>query len=144
MLFQRHRRWPGRVHGLVRRSGICLVILGFSGCDTRDRLTFPSNDGEGPKATIIDPSQDTTVTAGPFALVAGRVTDGDGIDTVYFEVTGGGASFPPFLADGDDTVSFSLPLATSGFSGVTMSVTVFGTDVSGARGDTAIRLVTVQ
>ncbi len=93
---------------------------------------------------IISPGQDTTVTAGPFAQVSGRVTDRDGIDTVYFDVTGGGASFQPYVASGADTVNFSLPLATSGLNGVTMTVTIFATDLGGVRGDTAIRNVTVQ
>ena len=121
-----------------------LIVLLVPGCNERDRLTFPVNDGSGPTSTIIDPSQDTTVTAGPFAQVGGRVTDSDGIDTVYFEVTGGGASFSPFVANGDDTVTFSLPIATAGFGGITMTVTIFGTDIGGVRGDTAIRRLTVQ
>jgi hypothetical protein len=141
-----HRHGPS-TSGTIRpaaRAGTWIALLAITGCNERDRLTFPTNDGEGPQATITDPSQDTTVTAGPFALVAGRVTDTDGIDTVYFEVIGGGASFPPFIAGGDDTVTFSLPLATSGFGGTTMTVTVFGTDIGGARGDSAVRQVTVQ
>jgi hypothetical protein len=127
-----HRRWIG------------LFALATLGCNERDRLTFPVTDGEGPQATIIDPSQDTTVAAGPFAFVGGRVTDRDGIDTVYFEVTGGGGAFQPLLADGDDTVTFSLPLATAGLGGSVMTVMVFGTDLGGNRGDTAVRQVTVQ
>jgi hypothetical protein len=127
---------PGWTIGL----GALLIL----GCNERDRLTFPSFDGQGPQSTILDPSQDTTVTAGPFAQVVGRVTDSDGIDTVYFEVTGGGASFQPLVAGGDDTVSFSLPLATAGFVGVTMTVRIFGTDIGGMRGDTAFRQITVQ
>jgi hypothetical protein len=134
---------PGvRERRLVRAVGLGALLL--LGCNERDRITFPVNDGLGPQATILDPSQDTTVTAGPFAMVSGRVTDRDGIDTVYFEVTGGGASFSPFVAAGDDTVTFSLPLATAGFGGTTMTVMVFGTDLGGVRGDTAIRQVTVQ
>jgi hypothetical protein len=120
------------------------VVLFGVGCNERNRLTFPNLDGEGPQSTILDPSQDTTVTAGPFAQVFGRVTDLDGIDTVYFEVTGGGASFQPHIGNGDDTVTFSLPLATAGLGGTTMTVMVFGTDIGGVRGDTAVRQVTVQ
>ena len=144
MFFPGCRGRPGGVSGPAPLRAICLLLLALPGCNERDRLTFPGTDGQGPQSTISDPSQDTTVTAGPFALVGGRVIDEDGIDTVYFEVTGGGASFSPFLADGADTVTFSLPLATAGFGGVTMTVTVFGTDIRGVRGDTAIRQVTVQ
>jgi hypothetical protein len=138
-----HRHRQSRVFRPVQLGAIGLAVL-LASCNERDRLTFPVLDGEGPQSTIIDPSQDTTVVQGPFAQVFGRVTDADGIDTVYFEVTGGGASFQPFIANGDDTVRFSLPLATAGLGGITMTVMVFGTDIGGVRGDTAIRLVTVQ
>ena len=144
MLFPAHEGPSGSAGFPLPSSGIPLLILALLGCDERDRLTFPVSDGAGPEVTIIAPAQDTSVTAGPFAQVSGRVTDSDGIDTVYFEVAGGGASFSPFVAGGDDTVSFSLPLATGGFSGITMSVTIFATDVDGVRGDTAIRQISIQ
>ena len=144
MLSPGHRCRPHRAFLPIRLGRFGLVALVILGCNERDRLTFPVNNGEGPQSTIRDPSTDTTVSAGAFALVGGRVTDTDGIDTVYFEVTGGGASFQPFVAGGDDTVTFSLPLATAGLGGTTMTVMVFGTDIGGARGDTAVRLVTVQ
>lgn len=139
-----HRHRQSRVSRPGQLGAIGLAVLLLSSCNERDRLTFPILDGEGPESTIIDPSQDTTVAQGPFAQIVGRVTDADGIDTVYFEVTGGGASFQPHVANGDDTVSFSLPLATSGLGGITMTVMVFGTDIGGVRGDTAVRSVTVQ
>ena len=144
MLSPGHRCRTRRVFFPVRSAFFGLAALLLQGCNERDRLTFPDTNDQGPQATITDPSTDTTVTAGPFAQVSGRVTDADGIDTVYFEVSGGGASFQPFVAGGDDTVSFSLPLATAGLGGVTMTVMIFGTDIGGARGDTAVRLVTVQ
>lgn len=144
MLPPGNRRLPPRVFHPVPGWAIGLAAVAILGCNERDRLTFPALDGEGPQSTILDPSQDTTVAAGPFAQVFGRVIDSDGIDTVYFEVTGGGASFQPFVANGDDTVRFTLPLATAGFGGVTMTVMVFGTDIGGVRGDTAVRQVTVQ
>ena len=125
-------------------TGFCLGFLGLTGCNERNRITFPSNDGDGPEVTISNPSQDTTVAAGRFAFVDGRVVDQDGIDTVYFDVTGGGASFQPHIAGGEDTVSFSLPLATNGLSGTTMTVAISGVDMGGVHGDTAFRQVTVQ
>jgi len=115
------------------------------GCNGRDRLTFPtSSDGLGPQVTITDPSQDTTVNAGPNALVSGRVVDSDGIDTVYFDVQGGVTSFSPFVAHGDDTVTFQLPLTTNGLGGSTITVLVSGVNVAGLTGDTAVRNITVQ
>lgn len=115
------------------------------GCSERDRLTFPTSvDGLGPLVTIIDPSRDTTVVAGPAALVSGRVVDQDGIDTVYFDVQGGVTSFSPFIADGVDTVTFQLPITTNGLSGNTITVAVSGVNLAGLVGDTALRQITIQ
>lgn len=123
--------------------GGLLALIG--GCNGRDRLTFPtSSDGLGPQATITDPSQDTTVAVGPNALVSGRVIDGDGIDTVYFNVQGGVTTFNPFIAQGDDTVTFQLPLTTGGLSGNTITVSIYGVNLAGLVGDTAVRNITVQ
>ena len=114
-------------------------------CNGRDRLTFPtSSDGVGPAVTILAPARDTTVTPGPNALVSGRVVDQDGIDTVYFDVTGGVTTFNPFIAQGADTVIFQLPLTTNGQSGNTISVAVSAVNLAGLHGDTAIRQITVQ
>src|SRR5262245_18934776 len=115
------------------------------GCSERDRLTFPTSvDGLGPAATITDPGQDTTVVAGPNALVSGLVVDQDGIDTVYFDVQGGVTSFSPFVANGDDTVTFQLPITTNGLSGNTITVAVSGVNLAGITGDTALRQITIQ
>lgn len=123
--------------------GVFLALVG--GCNGRDRLTFPtSSDGLGPEVTILDPSQDTTVIAGPNALVTGRVVDQDGIDTVYFDVQGGVTNFNPFIADGADTVTFQLPLTTNGLSGNTITVAISGVNLARLHGDTVVRQITVQ
>jgi hypothetical protein len=93
--------------------------------------------------TIDFPGQDTTVTAGPAAFVNGTSTDPDGIDTLYFETVGGLTSFQPAIRAGT-SFRFGLPLTTTGLSGQTITVRVFGTDLLGNRGDTATRQVTVQ
>ena len=124
--------------------GLSLAVL-LLGCSERDRLTFPDSlDGLGPEVIITDPSQDTTVTAGPAALVGGRAVDEDGIDTVYFDVQGGLGSFPPYTAYGVDTVRFSLPISTGGLSGDTITVRIYGVNLAGLRGDTALREIVVQ
>ena len=116
-------------------------------CSTRDRLTFsgtgPGPVGAGPATVINDPAQDTTVVAGPTAFVSGISTDPDGIDTLYFETVGGLTTFQPAINAGI-SFRFGLPLTTTGLSGQTITVRVFGTDVLGNRGDTASRQVTVQ
>lgn len=127
-----------------------VVILGAlltlsSGCSERDRLTFPSSvDGQGPAVIISDPSKDTTVTQGPAALINGRVVDLDGIDTVYFDVQGGITTFNPFIAQGVDTVTFQLPITTTGLAGTTITVAISGVNIVGLHGDTAFRQITVQ
>jgi hypothetical protein len=125
-----------------------LLLAGLGGaCGTRDRLTFPGTGpgpvGAGPVTIIDDPGQDTTVSPGPTAFVSGTSTDPDGIDTLYFETVGGLTSFQPAI-DAGTSFRFGLPLTTTGLSGQTITVRVFGTDALGNRGDTATRQVTVQ
>ena len=138
---------------LLRRTPAvgCMAALLCAGlgtaCATRDRLTFPGTGpgpvGAGPVTVIDHPLQDTTVSPGPAAFVNGSSTDPDGIDTLYFETVGGLTSFQPAIHAGT-TFRFGLPLTTTGLSGQTITVRVFGTDALGNRGDTAIRQVTVQ
>jgi hypothetical protein len=136
---------------LRRRFPRCIEVvwvgaaLTATGCNTRDRLTFPNPgpSGSGPMTTIDQPARDTTVDAGPGFFVTGFARDADGVDTLYFETQGGVSSFPPFV-DGGDSVRFGLPLTTQGQSGQTITVRVFGTDRLGNRGDTAVRKITVR
>ena len=139
----RHRELPQRA-----RTSLAIVLAAglVTGCNERGRITFPTSiDGLGPSITFTQPIlPDTTVPAGPNAFVSGRVEDPDGIDSVYFDVSGGLTTFPPLKAQGDPVVSFSLPLTTTGLSGATMVVQVYATDRIGIRGDTVSRRVIVQ
>ena len=130
-------------------TGVVFLCAGvvMTGCDERDRLTFPTpSDGVGPVTMIDQPNgADTTVPAGPEFFVNGRTIDPDGVDTVYFLVTGGNQNFQPFVPrPASDTVRFGLPLTTTGHSGDTMLVQIHGVDSQGNRGNTAIRQVVVQ
>jgi hypothetical protein len=119
----------------------------LAGCDERDRLTFPDpGDGVGPVTMIDQPlGGDTTVPAGPEFFINGRTIDPDGVDTVYFFVTGGNQSFPAFVPrPASDTVRFGLPLVTSGRSGDTIRVQIHGVDSQGNQGNTSSRQVVVQ
>jgi hypothetical protein len=141
---------PGRAAGLpgTARS---LMVLGVTalatGCDERDRLTFPTpGDGIGPVTTIDQPNgSDTTVSAGPDFFVNGRTIDPDGVDTVYFLVTGGNQSFQPFRPNPPtDTVRFGLPLTTIGHEGDTILVQVHGVDSQGNQGGVSSRQIVVE
>lgn len=134
------------MHLKARKPVILAVVLTLAqACSERDRLTFPSSvDGLGPSVTISDPAQDTTVAAGPAALVSGRVIDQDGIDTVYFDIQGGVTTFNPYIAQGADTVTFQLPITTTGLGGNTVTVSVSGVNLAGLHGDTASRQITIQ
>lgn len=136
--------FPGRQ--TVRGQALGLLLL-LTACTTRDRIGVPGptgpSGGAGPTTTIDVPGTDTTVTAGPNFVVAGRTIDPDGVDTVYFETEGGLTTFPPFTG-GNDTVRFGLPLTTGGLVGDSILVRVFGTDRLGNRGDTATRWIRVQ
>lgn len=118
-----------------------------TGCNTRDRLTFPSGGGGdqlGPVTVIDSPKEDTTVAPTPVVFVNGRTLDQDGIDTVYFETEGGKTAFAPFIGGGT-AFRFGLPITTdSSLLGAVITVRVFATDRLGNRGDTAVRRITVQ
>jgi hypothetical protein len=117
------------------------------GCNERDRLTFaPPDDGVGPVTTIAQPdATDTTVPAGPAFFVNGRTIDPDGVDTVYFLVTGGNHNFQPFTPNPPtDTLTFGVPIITSGQSGATYTIRVHGVDALGNQGDTSTRVVRIQ
>ena len=125
---------------------LATIVLG-TGCDERERLTFPTpSDGIGPVTTIEQPSRaDTTIFPGALFSVQGSTVDQDGVDTVYFLVIGGGQNFTPFAPEQPQTtVSFSLPFTTFGFSGQTFEVQVYGVDVLGNRGGTSSRLIHIR
>jgi hypothetical protein len=128
------------------RLAAVLVALAAA-CQERDRLTFPDpGDGIGPVTMIDQPNaSDTTVDAGPNFFVDGRTVDLDGVDTVYFLVTGGNQSFPPFRpSPPTDTVRWGLPLSTVGRSGSTITVQVYGVDLHGDQGAPSTRQVIVR
>jgi hypothetical protein len=146
-------RKRGRPHWLDRFSTIrlLLVVLGpavvSTGCEERERLTFPDpGDGVGPLTLIDQPNgPDTTVTAGPQLFISGRTIDPDGVDTVYFLVSGGNQSFQPFRPSPPaDTVHFGLQIVTSGQSGDTILIGVLGVDSDGNHGNVSSRRVIVR
>jgi hypothetical protein len=128
------------------RLVLAIVVLA-TGCDERERLTFPTpSDGVGPVTFIDQPNgADTTVFAGALFSIQGSTSDPDGVDTVYFFVIGAGQGFSPFSPEvSQTTVRFSLPLATFGFSGQTFEVQVYGVDALGNRGGTSTRHIHVR
>ena len=134
-----------------RSFALSVLLLGLAGlsvaCHERERLTFPSEgDGIGPLTMIDQPNgPDTTVSAGPQLFISGRTIDPDGVDTVYFLVTGGVQNFQPFLPNPPtDTVNFGLQLVTSGQSGDTVLISILGVDSQGNRGNLASRRVFIQ
>ncbi len=127
--------------------GVLATIVLGAGCDERERLTFPTvNDGLGPVTTIEQPElTDTTVSPGAVVSVVGATVDQDGVDTVHFLVGGGNNNFPPFSPQQPETtIRFSLPLVTSGFSGSTFEVQIYGVDALGNRGGTSTRLIHIR
>ncbi len=130
----------------ARLAGGLLLLVAAAGCNERDRLTFPTPGGPGSDGpvTIIDvPAGDTTVGDTLNFFLTGYTTDDDGVDTVYFELDGGISDFQPFIGS-TDSVRFGLPITTLGQAGEFITVRVFGTDERGNRGDTAIRVITVE
>lgn len=124
-----------------------MIVGAAGGCDERERLTFPTpGDSIGPVTTIDQPNgADTTVFPGSGLFVNGRTIDPDGVDTVYFFVLGGNTNFQPLHPRPvEDTVTFGLPISTFGRSGQTLTVQVYGVDVTGNRGGTSTRLIHIR
>jgi len=143
-------RTRSRLQAFIRKgllTFIAAIAVAAVACGERARLTFePSTDGLGPNTTIDEPqTADVEVPAGPDFSINGRSADRDGVDTVYFEVLGGNQSFQPFVpSEFRDTVRFSIPISTSGWSGDTILVFVYATDLLGTRGDTAVRRLLID
>jgi hypothetical protein len=141
---------PGRITASWGRwwARLALVLLGLAAaCQARERITFPDpSDGIGPVTMFDQPNgSDTTVTAGADVVVQGRTVDPDGVDTVYFLVVGGNQHFGPFVPrPPTDTVRWGLPLSTTGRSGSTMTVQIYGVDRQGNQGGPSTRQVIVR
>ena len=125
------------------------MLTTATGCEERDRLMFPEpppTEGVGPLTLIDQPSgADTSVDAGPDFFVNGRTIDPDGVDTVYFFVSGGNQNFPPLHPNPvADTVTFGVPVETTGQSGQTITVQIYGVDAEGLTGGTTTREIHVQ
>jgi hypothetical protein len=137
---------PGRRWAEWRLLLALLIGPLVGGCEERDRLTFPApGDGVGPVTMIDRPIvAETTVSAGPDFVLQGRTIDPDGVDTVYFLVSGG-QNFNPFRPSPPaDTVRFGLPLTTIGNVGDTIRVQIHGVDSHGNRGDPSNRRIVIQ
>ena len=124
-----------------------LFVALLAGCGERSRLTFEDGgptDDTGPVAIIDDPGQDTVVADGPEFLVGAQVTDEGGVDTVYVDLEGADHELHPLQGDGRNTVLVGIPIVTAGMHGRTITVGVFGVDLSGNRGLRAIRKLTIE
>ncbi len=127
------------------KQNLLIAVALLIGCGERERLTFPDlGDEVGPVSIIDEPSIDSVLTDGDPFVVAGRTVDANGVDTVYFEVSGGNQNFLPFAGQGDDTVRFGLPLVTVGRAGQTIIVRVQAIDLLGNLGAPVTRRLSVR
>ena len=130
------------------RHAVLLVALTLvSGCDERDRLTFPSGeppDEAGPVTTITSPAVDSFLTEGDPFILEGHAVDIDGVDTVYIEVFGTGQAFLPLPGGGADTVTFGIPIPTIGLSGTTVIARIRAVDQIGNQGLAAVRQLAIE
>lgn len=128
-------------------KAVWVVLLALLlGCDERERLTFETDpeDRLGPTSRIDPPSRDTTLTEGDPFVIGVRAVDTTGVDSVVIAVDGADLSYLPIDADGADTLTFSINLPTFGLSGRTITLGVFGVDLTGNVGPTVSRRLTIQ
>jgi hypothetical protein len=132
---------------MPKRSSWLVISLLLTGCEERDRPTFPLEPGAGvgPVTRIEDPSVDTMLTAGVTYLVGGRTIDSDGVDSLYYEITGSGQGFLPASGHGEAEVIFGLPIQTVGLaSGTVVTIRVRAKDILGHDGEAATRQLTIE
>lgn len=133
---------------MPRHALLLVAVALVLGCDERERLTFPSgeppDDEVGPVTTITSPSVDSFLTEGDAFILEGRTVDRDGVDTVYIEIFGTGQAFTPLTGDGEDTVTFGLPIPSIGLSGTTVIARIRGVDRVGNQGSAAVRQISIE
>ena len=134
---------------LARRSLGWVVTAVLVGCGERDRLTFPveapPGNRVGPFTTITQPlAGDTLIFPGDPFVLSGFARDPDGVDAIYFEVTGAGFSYSPVDGNGADSVQFAIQIPTLGISGGTVLVSIFAVDKLGETGITAVRQIRIR
>lgn len=138
----------GYFSALARRYLAWAALGLLVACGERDRITFQGpnqGDGNGPFTDVTNPGvTDTTVTEGDLLILSGYSRDPDGVDTVYFDVSGTVQGFAPQLGNGDDSVPFAIQFSTLGNSGGTIIVRTFGVDVFGQAGSAALRQIHIE
>ena len=147
MSLQFHSR-SGYFSAVARRYLVWAAVGIMAGCGERGRLTFPvenPGNGVGPFTNVTHPAaSDTTVIEGDLLILTGYSVDPDGVDTVYFEVSGAGQGFAPLVGQGADSVPFALQLSTLGNSGATIIVRAFAVDGVGQQGTAALRQIHIE
>lgn len=147
MSLQFHSR-SGYFYSMARPSFPWVVAGILAGCGQRDRLTFPvedPGDGSGPFTNITQPAvADTVAIEGDLLILTGYSVDPDGIDSVFFEVTGANQAFSPIKGNGADSVAFALQISTLGNSGASVLVRAFAKDGVGDVGPAAVRSITIE
>jgi hypothetical protein len=128
--------------------GWAMAAMVLAACGERERLTFPTgspSDGFGPVTEILSPAVDDSIVheGDPFVL-SGRATDLDGVDTVYFDVEGVPQGAPPLRGRGADTVSFGVPISTSGHAGAIVAVRIYAVDLLGQQGGPVSRQFRIE
>ena len=142
------RSRSGYFSALARQRLVWAAVGVLVACGERDRITFPEpnpGNGTGPFTTVTHPAvTDTVVVEGDLLILSGYSLDPDGVDTVYFDVSGTVQGFSPLLGHGDDSVPFAIQFSTLGNSGGTIVVHAFAVDVLGQVGTTALRQIHIE
>lgn len=137
-------------HPLFGVSGAVLALLvGGVGCVDRPRLSpaaGPGN-GQGPTATVLTPGELDTVHIGTIFALDVRLTDPDGVDSIWVTLEPNVNTLPRLSAQGStsQTVGYSPFIGNGTMSaGDTLQVHVQGTDLLGDTGAVFTRRLLVQ
>jgi hypothetical protein len=132
---------------MPNRSPWWVALALVAACGERERLTFPTeipSDHVGPITVILEPAEDTVLTAGDAFVLGGQSFDVDGVDSVFFDLSGTNLNFSPLAGNGANTVDFGLQIPTSGHAGTTILVRIHAVDIAHNQGDVVERRLFVE
>lgn len=134
---------------LFAGPGVVLALLGALGCVDRPRLSPAAGpgDGQGPTAEVLTPGELDTVHIGKTFALDVRLTDPDGVDSIWVTLEPNINTLPRLSANGASPQSVGYtPLVPNDttLTGDTLFVHVQGTDILGDTGAVFTRRLLIQ
>lgn len=122
------------------------LLLGAPGCEDRTRPLFGGiGNGIGPLSLVTTPAELDTVTRGVPFVLAVRIEDEDGVDSVFVTPSDPAMADLAFSGSGQDVATASYtPFVSNSYASDTLTISVHGIDLLGDTGVVFTRRLIVQ